>query len=250
MRKSLPAVALPLAFLAIVLPAGALGQERADEPKVERKTAPVPPPSELARGVSPHEQGRWARSIQENYPAAALRNLEEGTVRLRVTVNTDGRVDSCTVTTSSGSAALDTAACDGMVRFAEFNPALDLNGEPVASNYSTAIRYQIPEGNNVLRLTGPVPLNFELWAEDLLAAIGIRPDMPPAPVAIVTTELQIDRAGRIASCRAEIEEPSETSEAEICAALRKHAVFEPALKGAPDLRDATFPLPILLKSDL
>ncbi|WJY17875.1 energy transducer TonB [Alteriqipengyuania flavescens] len=250
MRKSLPAVALPLAFFVIVLPAGALGQERAGEPKVERKTAPVPPPSEVPGGVSPHHQGRWARSIQENYPAAALRNLEEGNVRLRVTVNTDGRVDSCTLTTSNGSAALDTAACDGMVRFAQFNPALDLNGEPVASNCSTAIRYQIPQGNNVLRLTGPVPLNFELWAEDLLAAIGIRPDMPPAPVAIVTNELQINRAGRIASCRAEIEEPTETSEAELCAALRKHAVFEPALKGAPELRDATFPLLVLVKFDL
>jgi len=104
--------------------------------------APPPPPSQ-ARGVQPRNQSRWVQRIIEDYPSRALRQEEEGTVGVRVTVGTDGRVAACSVTSSSGSSILDDAACRSMQRYARFEPALNDAGNPVSGNWSTRITYQI-----------------------------------------------------------------------------------------------------------
>ena len=108
--------------------------------------APAPPPPPVAskaRGAKPKGQGSWAARIQDNYPSAALRKEIEGTVGVRVTVGPDGRVSACTVSGSSGSGDLDSAACDGMTRYARFEPALDAGGSPTTGSFSTRIVYKI-----------------------------------------------------------------------------------------------------------
>lgn len=106
--------------------------------------APPPPPAvDKSRGAQPKGQSGWASRIQENYPSAALRKEIEGTVGVRVTVTPDGRVGSCSVTSSSGSGDLDSAACEGMQRYARFNPALDKAGNPTTGSFSTRIVYRI-----------------------------------------------------------------------------------------------------------
>ncbi|ALE17954.1 PxORF73 peptide [Altererythrobacter epoxidivorans] len=105
--------------------------------------APPPPPPSKARGATPDGQGRWARRIQENYPSRALREETQGTVGVSVTIDGSGRVSGCRVTRSSGSSILDEAACEGMQRYARFNPALDAAGNPTSGSYSTAITYRL-----------------------------------------------------------------------------------------------------------
>ncbi|MDP3858350.1 MAG: TonB family protein [Stagnimonas sp.] len=107
--------------------------------------APPPPPpvASKARGAKPKGQGSWAARIQDNYPSAALRKEIEGTVGVRVTVGPDGRVSGCTVSSGSGSGDLDSAACDGMTRYARFDPALDAAGNPTSGSFSTRIVYKI-----------------------------------------------------------------------------------------------------------
>jgi protein TonB len=104
--------------------------------------APPPPPSQ-ARGVRPKSQSSWAGRIQSNYPARALREGTEGRVGVRVTVITEGRVVACIVSSSSGSSVLDEAACQGMQRYARFDPALNDAGNPVTASWSTTIVYQL-----------------------------------------------------------------------------------------------------------
>jgi protein TonB len=104
--------------------------------------APPPPPSQ-ARGVSPRNQNSWASRIQQNYPSRAVRDGTEGTVGVSVTVNGEGRVSACSVTASSGSSILDQAACDGMQRYARFDPALNAAGNPVSASWSTRIVYRL-----------------------------------------------------------------------------------------------------------
>jgi protein TonB len=104
---------------------------------------PAPPPPSQARDASPRSQSSWARRIQENYPSRALREGTEGTVGVSVTINAEGRVSGCTVTSPSGSSELDRAACTGMERYARFNPALDRAGNPTTGRYSTRITYQL-----------------------------------------------------------------------------------------------------------
>ena len=96
----------------------------------------------LAKRPTPKDARIWAGKIHQNYPLAALRDNAEGSVRLMVSVDTEGRVSNCFVTQSSGHEALDKAACDGMVQFAIFDPARNDVGRPVAGNYATVITYR------------------------------------------------------------------------------------------------------------
>src|SRR5690606_17540542 len=104
---------------------------------------PPPPPPSQTRGATPDGLARWSARIQENYPSRAVRDEIEGRVGVRVTIGTNGRVSGCTVTSSSGSSILDDAACDGMQRYARFNPALDDAGNPTTGSYSTTIVYNL-----------------------------------------------------------------------------------------------------------
>jgi len=111
--------------------------------RVPPPAPPAPPPPSKARGASPDGQGRWAARIQENYPARAIRDETEGSVGVRVTISPQGRVTACSVSSSSGSPVLDEAACDGMTRYARYNPALDDAGNPTTGSASTRIVYQL-----------------------------------------------------------------------------------------------------------
>lgn len=104
---------------------------------------PAPPAPSQARGASPKGQRSWASRIQANYPRRAEREGTEGNVGVRVTVSPDGRVSACTVTSSSGSSDLDSAACDGMTRYARFDPALNAAGNPITGSYATTIVYRL-----------------------------------------------------------------------------------------------------------
>lgn len=115
-------------------------------PVFHQPAAPPPPPPPApsqARGATPDGQGRWAARIQENYPARAIRDEVEGRVGVRVTIGPNGRVSACSVTSSSGSSDLDSAACDGMQRYAKYKPALDAAGNPITGSASTTIVYQL-----------------------------------------------------------------------------------------------------------
>jgi protein TonB len=107
--------------------------------------APRPAPPSQARGASPDGLGRWAARIQGDYPSSALRREEQGTVTMRITIGANGRVEACSVTRSSGSSALDDAACRGMQRYARYNPALNAAGNPISATTSQSIRYVLPE---------------------------------------------------------------------------------------------------------
>jgi protein TonB len=104
---------------------------------------PPPPPPSKARGASPKDQQRWTQQIMDNYPARAVNEGAEGTVGINVTIGADGRVSACSVTSSSGSRDLDSAACQNFQRYARFNPALDRDGNPITAPYSTRITYRL-----------------------------------------------------------------------------------------------------------
>lgn len=79
----------------------------------------------------------------DDYPASALRNREEGRVSFRLAVGPDGRVAECVVTSSSGSAALDDATCRIMRSRARFTPARDSRGNPIADTVSSWVTWRL-----------------------------------------------------------------------------------------------------------
>ncbi|HEY6964013.1 MAG TPA: TonB family protein [Erythrobacter sp.] len=111
-------------------------------------TAPPGPPTppkgpSKARGVQPKNARSWQARIQENYPRRAAQEGIEGTVGVRVTVTTEGRATGCSVTSSSGSSELDSAACKDLERYGRFEPALNDDGVPINASWGTRITYKL-----------------------------------------------------------------------------------------------------------
>ena len=108
---------------------------------------PAPPPPPPPRTVEPARARANLASYVSNddYPASALRNEEEGTTGFRLTVGANGRVTDCTVTSSSGSAALDNATCRIMRSRARFTPARDNQGNATSDTVSARITWRIQD---------------------------------------------------------------------------------------------------------
>ena len=104
--------------------------------------APPPPRIQPKRAQPKGSPANWATT--NDYPTRALREERAGTTGFRVSVGPDGRVTSCSVTSSSGSPDLDEATCSNVTRRARFSPATDGEGNPTTDSYSNRIRWVIP----------------------------------------------------------------------------------------------------------
>ncbi len=113
--------------------------------KADPGPAPTMEPSPRILPVSPkpaNNPSSWVTT--RDYPARDLREGNQGTTRFRVVVGSDGRVKACELTGSSGSASLDKAACDNVMRRARFEAATDETGGKVVGTYASSVRWQIP----------------------------------------------------------------------------------------------------------
>ena len=81
-----------------------------------------------------------------DYPAAASRESSEGNVEVELGIGADGAVQSCTVTKSSYSSSLDAATCRILRHRADFTPALDKRGQPVADSWRTGVSWRFTDG--------------------------------------------------------------------------------------------------------
>lgn len=117
------------------------------DPPVAPPVAAEPAPAPKAKKVEPaRARANLASYVSdEDYPNTAARNEEQGTTRFRLGVGPDGRVSECTVTASSGSAALDSATCRLMKQRARFTPARNSDGQATSDSVTSAIRWVLPE---------------------------------------------------------------------------------------------------------
>lgn len=104
---------------------------------------PAPTPKAVAKALVARNPGGWVTDA--DYPSAALRSGDEGTTRFKLDVDGSGKVTNCTVTGSSGSALLDSTACNLLRRRARFTPAQDDAGNKMAASYSSKITWKIPK---------------------------------------------------------------------------------------------------------
>lgn len=107
--------------------------------------APAAPPApRLATPAQPRgNPGSWV--TQDDYPPRALREERVGTSAVAWDITTDGKVENCRVTSSSGSPDLDDAACKNITRRARYKPALDNNGNPIRSQASRRVVWRMPD---------------------------------------------------------------------------------------------------------
>ena len=97
----------------------------------------------LMRQVKPRDMERWVRPIIRNYPSEMLRTGEQGVVRIRLNVSAEGEPTDCSVQLPMSHDTFDEEACAQLLRYAEFEPALDGNGAPIASYWTTSVIYAI-----------------------------------------------------------------------------------------------------------
>lgn len=83
--------------------------------------------------------------LNTDYPDAAIRAREQGTVAFSLQVDSDGRVAGCTITQSAQSAILDSETCRLLMTRGRFKPARDINGHPVHSAYQGRFRWVLPD---------------------------------------------------------------------------------------------------------
>ena len=68
-----------------------------------------------------------------------------GRAAFALSIDASGKVTGCTITRSTGHAALDAATCQLVTKRARFEAARDGSGKPVAGSYKGAVNWQIPE---------------------------------------------------------------------------------------------------------
>ncbi|MGN3973784.1 TonB family protein [Tsuneonella sp. SYSU-LHT278] len=112
--------------------------------------APKPTPSASASAkVDPvparprGDPGRWV--TVDDYRSSWIAREWTGVARFRVDVGVNGRVETCTITSSSGHAELDSATCALIARRAQFEPAKDASGARIPGVYASAVRWELPE---------------------------------------------------------------------------------------------------------
>ena len=109
------------------------------EPAVEPPPPPAPPP----RPVTLRSKPRLLREVKVDYPAKARELGIEGTVKVRVRVGPDGRVQQTQVVSGPGF-GLNQAAERALRRF-RFRPAMGSDGKPMAYWITYRYTFQIEE---------------------------------------------------------------------------------------------------------
>ncbi|MDJ0978377.1 MAG: energy transducer TonB [Erythrobacter sp.] len=94
------------------------------------------------RRVSMSNFDAIARRVASNYPRDALLRGEQAILRVRVAVNAQGKATDCIINDVTFTERLDSPACRPLMQ-GTYTPALDAQGEPFPSFFTTSITYRM-----------------------------------------------------------------------------------------------------------
>jgi TonB family protein len=132
---------------------------------------------------------------QSAYPPEAKRSGQNGRVVVNLDLSAAGKPTACHVISSSGYSSLDDRTCELAMQNANFTPALDAKGHPVASTYET---------RGVVWILGEEGSDEQSDVEGLVSLLAGQPaaDVSTKPFAKTRTiEIDVDDQGRALSCR-------------------------------------------------
>jgi protein TonB len=108
-------------------------------PQPTPSAAPFKPVGAMPRG----NPAKWVSN--DDYRSRWIREGLTGSARFSLSIDATGRVTGCTITRSTGHAALDEATCELVTKRARFDAARDSSGKPVAGTYANTVKWTIPE---------------------------------------------------------------------------------------------------------
>lgn len=97
----------------------------------------------LSRPAMPLDQSSWVRRISQRYPTEMLRQGRSGLSNVRLIVGIDGVPTACIPNKDAIDRSFDEFSCETLMRYAKFEPALDANGQPTPSFWTTTVSYLI-----------------------------------------------------------------------------------------------------------
>ncbi len=106
-----------------------LNMYNADGTRIREEATPVKPITKLYSS--------------EDYPSAALRGSDQGTVAMSLLIDETGKVMDCSVDGSAGAATLDTMSCYVIQERASFRPAIGTDGKPARSVWTQRITWRL-----------------------------------------------------------------------------------------------------------
>lgn len=96
----------------------------------------------LTRSAASSNFPEWARQIQVSFPPELLMQNKEARVNVLVVVDEAGQPVDCDTWQTFDNTDFKARACRVILRNARFNPALDKDGRPTRSYYTTVIVYK------------------------------------------------------------------------------------------------------------
>jgi hypothetical protein len=97
----------------------------------------------LTRKATPVDNpGKWV--VSSDYPTEMLMAGQPAFVDFRLSVGADGKPTQCYIQATTRPKAFDDAVCQSLMRRAAFLPALDAEGQPIASWWRSRVRFQLP----------------------------------------------------------------------------------------------------------
>lgn len=115
----------------------ALSETARDAMEAAETVAAAAGSADIEEGAAPPQLTEFdlLQNKPADYPAASWVNGEEGTAYYELAVAADGTVTDCTIIDSAGYAALDAKTCEIAMERAEFLPAQDESGMPIAGTH-------------------------------------------------------------------------------------------------------------------
>ena len=178
---------------------------------------------------------------RDDYPASALRNREEGTAAFTLAIDPTGRVQGCTITRSSGSAALDSTSCLLMRSRVRHSPARDRNGDAVGDIHAGEVTWALSAASlQSARAPAPAAAAEPARARANLASYISNDDYPASALQAreqgqVEFTLDVGPDGRVTQCAVAQSSGSAALDSTTCRIMRSRARFTPArdLAGNP-----------------
>jgi hypothetical protein len=96
----------------------------------------------LTRAAEPRDYDKLVREMVKDYPGEMARRRIPAYLRVRLDVSAEGMPTGCHMQSAINDESFGKKACDNMMRFARFYPALDAQGSSIRSYYQVSVVYQ------------------------------------------------------------------------------------------------------------
>ena len=94
------------------------------------------------RALPLESPGKWI--VSSDYPSKMLIAGQPALVNFRLTLGPDGVPTTCHIQATTRPKEFDDAVCKSVMKRARFSPALDAQGQPMASYYQNNVYFQLP----------------------------------------------------------------------------------------------------------